>query len=66
MQSPSWRGHRRLALPLAGLMALLLVGCVGRRASPSHRTIKEGGSPALHNLNRGRIGARQKLDEHHD
>jgi hypothetical protein len=65
-QSPALRRERLLALPLAGLMALALVGCVGRRVSPSHRTIQEGGSSALHNLNRGRIGTRDKAGDLYD
>lgn len=65
-RGPGLTAQRLLALPLAGLMVLLLVGCVGRQASTSQKKLKEGGSPAVHNLNRGRIGAHQSSDDHHD
>lgn len=58
--------QRLLALPLAGLMVVHLVGCVGRQASTSQKKLKERDSPAVHNLNRGRIGAHQRSDDHPD
>ncbi len=56
-----------LVLFLAGLLPLLLSSCVGRPVSPSPRSLKSGDRPALHNLNRGRVGAhRRSSDDRHD
>jgi hypothetical protein len=56
----------RLLLPLAALVTLALVGCVGRQASPRGKALHQGGGDALHNLNRGRVGSHASSDEHHD
>lgn len=71
-QGPRQRSHKRLArrlvcLPLAGLITLLLIGCVGRHQPNSgSKRLQPRGSSALHNLNRGRIGAHPSTDKHHD
>lgn len=57
--------RRLLCLPLAGLITLVLIGCVGRPPSSSpKRRLHQGGSSGLHNLNRGRIGAHPTAEEH--
>jgi hypothetical protein len=71
-QMPRQRYHQRLArrlvcLPLAGLITLLLIGCVGRpQPNSGSKRLQPRGSSALHNLNRGRIGAHPSTDQHHD
>jgi len=67
-QRPNQRRRARnlLCLPLAGLITLLLVGCVGRQPSSSSQWLKPRGSSALHNLNRGRIGAHPSSNGDYD
>ncbi len=66
-QGPSQGQARRLlSLPLAGLITLLLVGCVGRQASPSRKTLNHSGSAGLHQLNRGRVGAEHRNKAQHE
>jgi len=65
------RPHRRLTrrllcLPLAGLITLLLVGCVARQPSSGAKRFRQGGSPTMHNVNRGRIGSHRTRKEHND
>ena len=65
------RPHRRLTrrllcLPLAGLIPLLLVGCVARQPSSGAKRFWQGGSTSVHTLNRGRIGSQRTSEGHHD
>ena len=46
-----------MALPLTGLVMLLLVACVGRQGPPRSKQLKPDTSSHHHNLNRGRIGS---------
>jgi hypothetical protein len=49
------------------MITLLLIGCVGHHQPNSgSKRLQPRGSSALHNLNRGRIGAHPSTDQHHD
>ena len=66
-QRPNRRlAQRLLCLPLAGLLTLVLVGCVGRQPSSGPRRLGHRGSSALHNLNRGRTSGQHTPNDHHD
>ena len=66
-QKPNrWAARSFLALPLAGMAMVLLIGCVGRPDASSHKRVNQGGPSALHHLNRGRVGTHTGNDDHPD
>ena len=58
--------RRLLCLPLAGLIMLVLVGCVSRQASSNRKTLRHSDSTTSHNLNRGRVRAHHRNNEDHN
>jgi hypothetical protein len=66
-QRPNRSASRTLlALPLAGMVTVLLIGCVGRPDASKHKRLDQGDSSALHHLNRGRVGPHEGNEDLND